>query len=213
MTDKIYVAVGFTLSLAACGARTSFDDDARAFTGHATDVESDAAEPDLDAGPGGAGPDGADASDASSRSDAGRDASDASSPRDAGRQAIDIVGLLPVPESGPGSECAGCVKTECSNAINGCLNDSQCIQGVGCALVQCSANGGANAGSPIDSFGCLAGCFQGDLGSTTLAMASATCLAKTCSEPCNSLLPDGVADVDLADGGADPVPEPGDGSV
>lgn len=124
---------------------------------------------------------------------AGLDASvdvgpDSLPPQDAGFDGNDIFDALPpLPDSGPIAECVNCLQTECNSQINTCYNDPNCVQGVQCAITQCTGMGGGGSGGggggQLD-FACILQCFNNDMGSVMTAVSAFQCITMTCGDAC-----------------------------
>lgn len=122
--------------------------------------------------------------------DAGVDedeATDASDGSTEGNHPVDVFALLPISNANPAGVCAGCIETNCGAAINRCVNDRTCVEGLACTLTQCSVLGGSNTASAPSDFPCLVGCFNGDIAAAIEVIGSAICLTQTCNASCSSL--------------------------
>jgi hypothetical protein len=114
---------------------------------------------------------------------------------------------FPLPDSGPVGTCVNCLQSQCGDAINGCYNDTNCTQGIQCAITTCFTGGmggtpmgggpmggnpfGGSAGGGVN-FGCLLGCFNGDVTSAFAAIQAFQCITQTCGSDCGGgLLGDG----------------------
>jgi hypothetical protein len=141
--------------------------------------------------------------------DAGVDANaDAGVDAHADALLIDPFAFLPITDAaGPVLACVACLKTQCREGINECINSATCREGLLCALGKCIAGTvgvEATTSSAVSSgnFACLLDCFKGDIMAAILAAESVDCVVVTCSNACRPGLPsDSGADAPLASDG------------
>ena len=102
---------------------------------------------------------------------------------------IDIFDVLPfpIPEGGPIGDCINCVKDNCGDAVNNCVNDPKCLAGLACTLTKCLTGGGGGPGGGFD-FACITGCFKGDLKTAGEAISAFTCVIGKCGTKCGGFL-------------------------
>jgi hypothetical protein len=100
---------------------------------------------------------------------------------------IDIFDVIPIPEGGVIGECAGCVRDNCGDAVNKCINDAKCRSGLTCAVTKCLAGGGGGGMGGLD-FACLTGCFGGDFSAAATAISAFTCVTGKCGSKCGGFL-------------------------
>jgi hypothetical protein len=108
-------------------------------------------------------------------------------PIDSGRPpsdtGINIFEVFPIPDSGPIGVCATCVANHCASSVNACVNDPNCLKGLACSVQKCLGGGAGGF-----DFGCLSGCFGGDLTGLLNAVSAFTCVTGTCGTDCGGLL-------------------------
>lgn len=121
------------------------------------------------------------------------DPSDASTERESLSRPIDVFSLLPTSGATPAGACVSCVESNCGAAINNCVNDRNCVQGIACVVMQCSVNTQTDPAKAMSDFACLASCFNGDLITALQVTSGAVCVTKTCATACSSLAPSGNA--------------------
>jgi hypothetical protein len=110
---------------------------------------------------------------------------------------IDFFDLFPIPDSGPIGACATCVKDNCADAVNKCLNDPDCRAGMLCTITTCLAGG---TGTTPD-LTCVLGCFGGDFTKALEAINAFTCVIGKCGSSCGGIFGGG------GDGGGPPPPK------
>ncbi len=109
-------------------------------------------------------------------------------PPEAGPDAKDFFDALPpLPEGGPLGDCVACLQQECSEPINECYNDPNCVEGIQCTVTECTSGGGGGAGGGggggLD-FACVLDCFNNDMGSVMTAVAVFQCVTESCGDEC-----------------------------
>jgi hypothetical protein len=77
--------------------------------------------------------------------------------------------------------CLSCINQECP-AVQDCLFDQTCQQGLICAFTDC-----LSGGSP--DLGCMIGCFNGDFQAAFQAFQAVQCFFTNCGQLCGGLIP------------------------
>lgn len=79
--------------------------------------------------------------------------------------------------------CVTCIAQKCP-AVQQCLFDTKCRDGVICATQKCTSGGG---GQP--NLQCMLGCFNGDFQAALAAFQSLQCFFTSCGQTCGGLIP------------------------
>lgn len=139
------------------------------------------------------------------------DPSDASTGRESLSRPIDVFSFLPGSGATPAGACVSCVESNCGAAINNCVNDRNCVEGIACVVMQCSVNTQTDPAKAMSDFACLASCFNGDLMTALQVTSGAVCVTQTCATACSSLAPSG--DSRASQGDATPSSDIGSGGA
>ena len=78
-------------------------------------------------------------------------------------------------------DCIGCIAQSCPEVLS-CVTNPECIQGIGCTVVQCLGGGQPD-------LLCIADCFGGDIEAAMEAIQVITCVFGECGDSCGNFFP------------------------